>query len=234
MTEPDRKRVARVVAALAVGESDPQRSLCSASAGVVGVKCAGVVLISRGRPLGTVCVSDPVTERVEEVQYTLGQGPCVDAFESRESVLAPDLGGADFARWPEFCQGALAAGVQAAFGFPLLVGPVRIGALNLYHDRSGPLTDAQVQDAVAVAHVVGRTVLSWQSAAPDGSLAWQLEQVPLHRSVIHQASGRISVQASVSVDDASALLRAYSFAEGQPISAVAEDVMDGRLRFDGT
>ena len=79
----DPVRLARVVAALATGEGDPQPSLCVASATVMNVTGAGVVLILRGRTLGTVCVSDQQTESVEEVQYTLGEGPCVDAFHTQ-------------------------------------------------------------------------------------------------------------------------------------------------------
>jgi len=226
------QRVARVVAALAAGEADPQRSLCRASARVVGVHSAGVVLILRGHALGTVCASDPVAESIEESQFTLGEGPCVDAFSSREPVLVPDLAGAGGVRWPSFRERAIAEGVQAVFGFPLLVGPTCIGALNLYNQRSGMLTDDQVADAATVAHVAGRTVLSWQSVAGEGSLAWQLEHVPAHRAVVHQATGMLSVQMAVDVDDALIMLRAYAFAEGRPITAVSDDVVAGALRFD--
>jgi len=225
-------RVARVVAALAAGEADPQLSLCRASAHVVGVNGAGVILILRGHALGTVCASDPVAQSIEESQFTLGEGPCVDAFSSREPVFVPDLAGAGGVRWPGFRELAIAEGVRAVFGFPLLVGPACIGALNLYSQRSGMLTDDQVADAAAVAHVTGRTVLSWQSVAGEGSLAWQLEHVPAHRAVVHQATGMISVQMSVGVDDALIMLRAYAFAEGRPITAVADDVIAGTVRFD--
>ena len=228
----DPVRLERVVAAIAVGERDPQLSLCSASARVAEVSGAGVVLILRGRALGTVCSSDRVTEAVEDVQFTLGEGPCVDAFNSRAPVLVPDLAGPGGSRWPGFRAGALAEGILAVFGFPMMVGAVCIGALNLYNDRSGVLTDEQLADALAIAQVAGRTVLGWQSVAGEGSLAWQLEHVPAHRAVVHQATGKVSVQAGVTVEDAVILLRAYSFAEDRPISAVATEVVGGQLRFD--
>ncbi len=228
----DPVRVARVVAALAVGEINPERSLCSASADVVHVSGAGVVLILRGRALGTVCASDPVTEAVEDVQFTLGEGPSVDAFHSGAPVLAPDIAEPGVMRWPGFREGALAAGVRAVFGFPIFVGTVCIGALNLYNDHSGALTDDQFADAEVVAHVAGRAVMGWQSVAGPGSLAWQLEHVDAHRAVVHQAAGMASIQSAVSVDDALILLRAYAFAEDRPISSVAAEVVAGSLRFD--
>lgn len=228
----DPERVARVTAELSIGERDPARSLCVASAALVGVAGAGVVLVSAQQALGTVCVSDPVTEAVEEVQYTLGEGPCVEAFRSKAPVSVPDLSSPGHTGWSGFCEGALAAGMRAAFGFPLLIRPACIGALNLYHDRAGELDDDQYADALAVAHVTTRSVLGWQSFAEPGSVAWQLEQVPMHRAAIHQAAGMISVQAAMPVPDALALLRAHAFGEGSMVSDVATDVVAGRLRFD--
>jgi hypothetical protein len=228
--EPD--RLARVTAALADGERDPSRSLCAACAEVIGVAGVGVVLVSGGTSLGSVCASDPVTEILEEAQYTLGQGPCVDACHAKAPVLVPDLGRTAAERWQGFREEARRAGVRAAFGFPLLVRAICIGALDVYHDRVGSLTQDQFADAVAAAHVVTRTVLAWQAVAPSGSLAWQLEQVPAHRAVVHQATGMVSVQAQVPIHDALALLRAHAFAQDRLVGDVAADVVAGVLRFD--
>jgi GAF domain-containing protein len=223
----DPERVARVAGAL----DGSERSLCSSSAGVARVHGAGVVLVMHGLALGIICSSDPITEVVEEVQYTLGEGPCIEAFTTREPVLVPDLAAADVTRWSGFREGALAAGVRAVFGFPILVGPVCIGALDLYELDPGPLDDEQIADAVAVAHVAGRTILDWQSVAGSGSLARQLEHLPANRAVVHQATGIVSVQASVTVDDAVVLLRAFAFAHARPIADVASQVVEGVLRF---
>jgi ANTAR domain/GAF domain len=228
--DPD--RIARVQAACAVAGLEPAQSLCSTSAAVVGVAGAGVVLVAGGMTLGNVCASNRMTEAVEEVQNTLGEGPCMDAFHSKAPVLVPDLASPELTRWPGFREGAREAGARAAFGFPMQVGSICIGALNLYHDRTGQLSADQFADAVAVAHVATRTVLGWQSVAEAGSLAWQLEQVPAHRAAIHQATGMVSVQARVSVADALALLRAHAFAHGRSVSDVAADVVAGRLRLE--
>jgi hypothetical protein len=227
--EPE--RVARVAAGLAVGEHDPSRSLCAACAAIIDVAGAGVVLVSGGASLGSVCASDPVTEVVEEAQYALGEGPCVDACQAKAPVLVPDLGAVAVGKWQGFRDDAMRAGVRAAFGFPLLVREICIGALDVYNDQVGSLTDDQYADAVAVAHVVTRTVLAWQAVAAPGSLAWQLEQVPAHRAVLHQATGMVSVQAGVSVRDALALLRAHAFANDRLVGDVAADVVAGALRF---
>ena len=226
--DPD--RVARVAGLLADAERDPEHRLCAASAAILLVSGAAVVLMEGGRASGSVCVSNALTEAVEDAQYTLGEGPAVDAFRTKAPVLAPDLTDAEPAAWPGFREAATAAGARAAFGFPLMVGPVCIGALDLYQDRSGALSDDQMANAAVVAHLVGRAVMGWQSSATPGAIAWQLEQVPAHRAVVHQATGMISVQASASIGDALMLLRAYAFAEARPISGVAEAIVDGSLR----
>jgi hypothetical protein len=235
MTKPglEPARVARMTAAMSIGEEDPKHSLCVASAAAVGVAGAGVILMSGGRALGSVCVSDAMSEAAEEAQYTLGEGPCVDAFRTKEPVLVPELADPESTHWTGFRQAAQAAGVRAVFGFPLLIESVCFGALNLYHDRPGALSDDQFANALAVAHVASRTVLGWQSVAGPGSLAWQLEHVPVHRAVVHQAAGMVSVQAAVSVPDAVVMLRAFAFSEDRRISDVATEVVGRLLRLDG-
>ena len=227
------QRFAQVVAARAE-DHDPASSLCLACADVLDVTGAGLMLVSGERSLGCVGVSDQVTAAVEQVEYTLGEGPCITAYRTRTPAFDHDLADEEIIQWPEFRRGALEAGVRAAFGFPLLVDRICIGALNLYRDQSGELTDDQIDDAVVAARLASRTLLSWQADAPPGTVAWQLEQVPNHRMEVHQATGRISVQAGIPVADALVLLRAYAFSRDRPISDVAADVGAGRVRFDGT
>lgn len=226
------QRFAQAVAARREQDHDPASSLCLACTDVLDVTGAGLMLVSGGQSLGCVGVSDAVAGVVEQVEYTLGEGPCLEAYRSHTAVFDTDLSDDTVVEWPEFRRGALAAGVRAAFGFPLLVDRTCIGALNLYRDRSGALSDQQIDDAVVAARLASRTLLSWQAEAPPGTVAWQLERVPNHRMEVRQATGRISVQARVSIADALVLLRAYAFSWDRPISAVAADVSAGRVRFD--
>jgi hypothetical protein len=230
--EMDPERVARVASRLAEAERDPQQRLCGASAAIVRVSGAGIVLMSQGKTLGNLCASNAFTQTIEDVQFAMGEGPCVDASRTKAPVLVPNLAEVAATHWPGFREAASTAGACAAFGFPLLVGSVCIGALDLYPRRTGDLSDDQFANAIVVAHLVGRILLGWQSAAPEGALAWQLEQVPAHRAVVHQATGMVSVQAGLSLDDALMLIRAHAFAEGRRIDAVARDIVDRLLRLE--
>ena len=116
-----------------------------------------------------------VSALIEELQFVLGEGPCMDAYEQQRPVLEPDLGAASTTRWLAFTTPAVEAGVRAVFGFPLQLGAVRLGALNLYRDRPGRLTDDQHADALVMADVAARAVLLMQANAPPGALAAELE-----------------------------------------------------------
>ncbi len=226
-------RVERATIALAGAERDPHSGLCVAAARMVGVTGAGVVLISHGSIIGSVCCSDECIAEIEEMQYTLGEGPCIDACHTGVPILVEDLSQPDLVRWVAFRGPAMSRGIFAVFGFPLLIGGICIGALNLFHAAAGALTDDQYRDALALARVTGRIVMNWQTEAGGQALPWQLEQVPAHRAVVHQAAGMVSRQAAVTIDDAMVLLRAYAFAEDETIGAVSHAVVDRELRFDG-
>jgi hypothetical protein len=118
------------------------------------------------------------------------------------------------------------------FGFPLQVGAVRLGALNLYCDRPGSLSDEQHADALVMADVAAQVILVLQAGAPPGKLAAELEAGADFQYVVHQASGMVAVQLGVSVGQALIRLRAYAFGNDRPVAAVAEDVVARTLRFD--
>jgi GAF domain len=220
---------AQLVAARVEHDTAPATSLCHASVEVLGVAGAGLVLMSGGRSLDFIGVSDAAADAVEQMEYTLGEGPCVSAYHTKAPVFDADLADGADDRWPEFRRVAIAAGFHSAFGFPLLIERVCIGALNLYHDRPGALTDGQVADALVIATFASQAVMAWQANAPPGALAWQLEHAPNNRVQVHQATGRISVQVGISLDDALVLLRAYSFSHDRPIGDVAADIATGLL-----
>ena len=122
--------------------------------------------------------------------------------------------------------------MRAVFGFPLQVGAVRLGALNLYRDQSGPLTDEQRADALVMADIAAQAVLVLQAKAPPGMLAEELEASADFQYVVHQATGMVAAQLDVTVVQALIRLRAHAFGNELHLADVARDVVDRRLRFD--
>jgi len=208
------------------------RRLCEVCSEITGMSGAGIMLMSGDVPRGSVCTTNQVSDIIEQLQFSLGEGPCVDAYHQDRPVLEPDLAEPATPRWLAFTAPAVAAGVRAIFGFPLQVGAVRLGALNLYRDRPGPLTDDQHADALVMADVAAQALLVMQAGAPPGKLGAELEADADFHYVVHQASGMVSAQLEVSVAKALIRLRAYAFGNDRPLTDVARDVVARRLRFD--
>jgi hypothetical protein len=206
--------------------------LVRACADATEVTGAGIMLMMDGEHRGTLGATDGAITVVEDLQFTLGEGPCIDTYTSGEPVLEPHLREPDEVRWHEFSGPALAAGVEAIFGFPIIAGDVRLGALDLYVDHPWVLTAEQHADAVIMADVVAQAILSLQSRADPGALAIELETGAQLRSVVHQASGMLAVQLDVPVADALARLRAFAYAEDRPINDIARAIVGRQLRLE--
>lgn len=213
------------------GDLDTSR-LCAVCAEVTGATGAGIMLMSGDVPRGSLCSTDAVSALIEQLQYDLGEGPCVDSYRQDRPVAEADLADPAVMRWLAFTAPAVEAGARAVFGFPLQVGAVRLGALNLYRDRPGPLTGEQHADALVVADVAAETVLMLQADAPPGSVSAELEAHADFQYVVHQAAGMVAARLEVTVGQALIRLRAHAFGNDRPLAAVARDVVERRLRFD--
>lgn len=227
-------RLLRILAQLSSGgDAVPTAArLCDVCAEVAAMSGAGIMLMSGEMFEGSVCSSNEVSALIEDLQYTLGEGPCLDAYHRDRPVLEPDLADPGTPRWFAFTPRAVEAGARAVFGFPLQVGAIRLGALNLYRDQPGPLSEGQYVDALVLAGVAARSLLVMQAQAPPGALAPALEVGANFRFVVHQASGMVAVQLGVGVGEALVRLRAHAFGNERLLAEVAEEVVGRQLRFD--
>jgi hypothetical protein len=225
------ERLHRILAAMSAnGDLWSSARLCAVYPEIAGVTGAGVMIMSGDTPRGSLCASDEVSKLIEELQFTLGEGPCVDAYQQDRVVAEPDLAGPGAHRWAAFTPPVVRAGARAVFGFPLRVGTVRLGALNLYRDRPGPLTGEQHADALVMADVSARWVLDAQAGAPADVIAAQLELGADFHFTVHNAAGIVSVQEQISITEALIRLRARAFGSDRPLNDVADDVIARRIR----
>ncbi len=229
---PDRLQRILDLLGEAGGTTPSFASLCRVATTLSGTDGAAIMLMAGDAPRGLLCATDDTSERLEELQFTLGEGPGLDAHAEGTPVMEPDLTAPPAHRWIAFTPAALATGVGAVFAFPMMVGSVRLGALNFYRTATGPMTDDQHADSQVVTGVAARTLLTLQADAPIGALSPQIEAESNLRLIVHQASGMVSVQLGVSVADALVRLRAYAVAQDMLIDEVATRIIDRRLRFD--
>jgi hypothetical protein len=195
-----------------------------------GISGAGIAVMTTLPARGIRHVSDKISGRVEELQFSLGEGPGFDAFEAGQPVLVADLADREHAlRWPAFAAGALVAGARALFAFPLRIGAINLGVLNLYRQRPGALTKEEHAQALVFADTATLLLLAeGQSTADDQHRLTAYDQ----RAVVHQASGMVAVQTGCTIPEALARLRAYAYREDRTLAGVADEVVERRLRFD--
>ena len=226
------QRRMRILSLLA--DSGPDREtmrLCEVCAEVTGASGAGIMLMEGDVSRGSICTTDPVSALIERLQYDLGEGPCIDAYHHDAPVAEPDLAEPAVPRWLAFSEQALAAGARAVFGFPLRVGAVRLGAMNLYRTDPGALTSDHHAEALVMADVAAHAVLLLQANAIPGMLASELAAGADFRYQVHQAAGMVAAQLDISVGEALVRLRAYAFGNSRSLTDVAADVVSRTLRF---
>lgn len=193
------------------------------------VSGASVALMSPGSMQGFASATDSVTKVIQDLEFTVGEGPGVDAFSRAKIVLVDDLE-CFSAHWPLFVPAALALGVRSVCSLPLCSGSMSVGVLNLWSDQPTTLVGTWLQEAHLVAEIVTQMILTLQYESTSESLAWSLE-ISDHRTVVHQATGMISAQLDCDVDEALVRLRAHAFSVGQQIDDVAKRVIRRQLRF---
>jgi hypothetical protein len=191
-----------------------------------------VSVLGDGSELGVLlCAGDGVAARLAEVQYTLGEGPCVEAVRRRAPVFATDLTRVpDTRRWPLFSVQAARAGAEAVFSLPLTGAGSALGTLDLYRDAPGAPSRGEVRTALLVADAVTLAVIALDHAspAPEGVVAW-LAGAESDREEVHQATGMIMVRLGVSAEEALLRVRARAFAEGRTSVEIAQAIIDRRL-----
>jgi hypothetical protein len=197
---------------------------CRGEANADGVGLA--VISSEGVPEPTF-VSDSRSRLIEDLQFTLGEGPCVDAVRSGSPVLLDDLKAVTDAtrRWPTFAREAESFGVRAVFAFPVRVGAIALGALDLYRSRPGTLDAGELASVLRTVDRIAAVLLDVSAAGGDGVTE------PAYRMVVHQAAGMVMAQSGTNIASALARLRATAFSEGIPINDLAADVVAGGRRF---
>ena len=205
-------------------------ALCRAA--VLRLEVDGVSVTAVSGPVARepVCASDEVSARLEEFQFTMGEGPGADDFRLGSPMLIPELDSMA-ARWPGFVPAAVAAGARAMFSFPLQAGVIQVGVLSLYRARPGALGVEDLADALVFADIAMQLLLD-SSAGITGSPDYRpLDGVAGARAEVHQATGMISVQLGVSLEEAFVRLRAHAFGSGASLGDVAGEVVRRRLRF---
>ena len=206
-------------------------AVCNAAVLRLGIDGASVSAVSGKRGREPLFASDELSAVLEDLQFTTGEGPAADESRLGAPVLVGDLESAA-ARWPGFVPEAVAAGARAIFAVPLQTGAIQVGMLSLYRALPGPLTAEELADVLVFADAALHILLD-AAAGVSGLPAYRpLNGFSDRRAVVHQATGMISVQLDVNLEEALVRLRAHAFARGTALGEIAAEVVNRRLRFD--
>lgn len=201
---------------------------------------ASVSVVSGTQHRETLYASDQVATRIEALQFSLGEGPCFEAFTTRSPVLIPDLAASSAAAWPVFAEEIASEQVGAIFAFPLQHGAIGIGAMDMYRRAPGWLSVAELTTALQVVDLATVALLGLREGEPDGDNdpdgvvddEW-LAALPRDRAQVHQATGMLIAEYGIPAERALARLRGYAFATGRLVDQVARDIVTRSLAPSG-
>lgn len=188
-----------------------------------------VAISSLGAPfeVETICASDAVAAELDETQLDSGVGPCWRARATAAPVLLPDLRRDAGAAWPIFLATATQHGISSVYAFPMVVGLVEVGVVNLYATRAHALSVEQVDDAALLASSTGQQILRSALDSLDDDISANASP----RRFVHQATGMVVAQLRVAPEDALLIIRAHAFASGRPVREVAEAIISRDIDF---
>ncbi|MFG2777567.1 ANTAR domain-containing protein [Streptomyces prunicolor] len=232
--------MAEVLRSLRLGEGGDPAQACARALDAAGVALS--LLVGADRTAEPLWCHPELSARFEELQFTLGEGPGPEAVRTGAPVLEPDLDRVRPERWPVLLPAARDMGVQGVCGFPLGIGAIRVGVLTVLCDGDRRISEQQYADATALtAALTGAFLNGTGHGNGDGNghangTAPRPDRIPdwptgLNRPVVHQATGMISVQLGVPIQEALLRLRAHAYGSERTLGEVAADVVARRLRF---
>ena len=216
---------------------DAADRLCEACVVLLDIDAAAISLVFDGANSGPLGSSGVRARIYDELQFTLGEGPCLASVLQRIPILIVDLADPAEARWPAYRPAMLAHQIRGVYAIPVVVAGEFVGALDLFRARPGPLLATDLAGAVAAAELAAIPVLDLldgdlQAAVTDpNSNAWA-ELNRLTRAEVSQAIGMLVAQLEVEPALALILLRAHAYATGRSVTDIARDILDRRLKLE--
>jgi len=209
------------------GVAQSLERVCRAAVGNLGLLSAAIRLLPESGSAGVIVAAEGTRQHLGDIEFEVGEGPGTTSYAVSRPVLVSNLAGPDGGEWPGFQAAAAELGVAAVFVFPLHLGAISFGTLELFAERPGPLSREQTRLARAFAEIGVQILLGGRATDPDGGLSADLARVVEHRAEIAQAQGMVMVDLGISLGEAMARLRAHAFANGLSLGDLARNVIDG-------
>lgn len=201
------------------------------------IDAAAISLIYDGAAGGTLGASGAAARLYDELQFTLGEGPCMDCVDLRAPILVTDLASANYVRRPAYGPAMLDHQIRGIFAIPVVLAGECVGALGLFRTQPGELGREHLAGAIVAAELAGIPLLDLmhsdlQAAVNDpDSDAWAEFNV-LSRVEVSQATGMLVEQLGIEPAEALVRLRAHAYATARSATDVAREILDRRLKLE--
>lgn len=206
-------------------------SLCGLFVALVPVSGASITMFRQPGSQSTICSSNEIAARLDELQFDLGEGPRWETARSGRASVCADLRRDAHPEWPVFGHAAAELGVGALFSFPIRIGTELMGVTDLYRETAGPLGDEATARALSLSHRVAVPAADLARRSAESLVANEGRAAPAIRREVHQATGMILMQLDITAAEAFGRLQAHAFAQERTVEDVARDVIERRLNF---
>lgn len=187
----------------------------AATEAIPAAEFASVTMVTKGRIETPIAVGAPAL-KCDELQQELGEGPCVRAAVSDETIWIDDMRGEP--RWPHFAQGATGIGIMSMACFCLYIDGNDFGALNLH---SG-VVDGFDSESRSMGELFAAHAAIALSSVRERE---QLRVALTSRDLIGQAKGMIMERYRIDADAAFRLLARLSQDSNTKLVEVARQVV---------
>ncbi|HEV2635235.1 MAG TPA: GAF and ANTAR domain-containing protein [Actinocrinis sp.] len=212
------------------GDRPLAQRLCRAWVEGLGIEAVSISVMTQRSSRQLLCASDATALRLEEIQFTVAQGPCISAAQTGAPVLVRD-----FARettpWPGF--GSMLReqlpSVRSVYAFPMCIGKTVLGCIDVADTEPAGLDEDVVGQAVAAAGLTATMLLTVPDAllapAPYLAVSGSGDVSDIHWSATARAVGVLAAREDLSIEDALALMRARAFGGGCTLAEVSADIL---------
>jgi GAF domain-containing protein len=208
-------------------EAALQRIVESADA-LFQVDGTALMLVDRDQVLRNLAVSHLRAALLEELQAEHGEGPCVDAYDEKQTVRADDL--QRDRRWPGFAPAAAQRGLVAVLASPIPYSTEAVGVVAVYASGPHPWSEAEVEAIVAFTDLAAMMILNAMEASERGRVAVELQIALDSRVAIEQAKGVLVGRHGISPRQAFERLRSLARDQRRPLTEVAKAVVGAAQR----
>jgi hypothetical protein len=226
---------AALSAAVAGSGSEAADRLCRACVDVLTVDGASLSLMHNGTLQATVGASGDLSRRLDELQFTFGEGPCYDSVRTSRPVMVSDLRDPAEQRWPAYTAAVVETGVRAVYALPVSAAAAPLGVLDLFRAAPGLLSERDLSGGMLAAQLAALPLMDLLGSSQEHQVSGvdaQAALSALERVEIYQATGMLMGQLGCDPGEALVRLRAHAFSVGLTASEVAWLIVDRQLILD--